>query len=341
MKIDDALAKGLAKQLISWWKDDLSNAISEFKKNINPSMLLNKDGLLKVKELHKFYFKRFTISYLNGGSKKRPYIAFVGIHAIKDRPYEQWKEAGVFGESVIVNFCEGKQIGESNLAPFAIGEHCISRVFQRSGLVNEENISNPYSILPEFQFIPLWAAFWDVFYRELQFVHGEEFLGLNVLIPSDQGLFFAKINMVELNSFVEVRTYVHISQLDESQKEIMKIFLNASKYLENSLISAYPTLPALVDKDVTTTEIAMLYVLMKYRIKDYSDQICLMLVGENNNFNYYKIKKVFDKFLNDASFNSDIEYLLNSVLMQGYEKYSSEFTNPASQMRASFSMGNN
>ena len=60
MKIDDALAKGLAKQLISWWKDDLSNAISEFKKNINPSMLLNKDGLLKVKELHKFYFKRFT-----------------------------------------------------------------------------------------------------------------------------------------------------------------------------------------------------------------------------------------------------------------------------------------
>jgi len=153
MFIDESIAKGLVKHLLAWLPDEIENAKGRFKKKVTKSMLLSRSGLKEVQKYHFDEFGKFSLCYLVGGSKRNPYIGFVAVNPLENKPYEGWVEEAIFGEVVICNLYNGTQHSEATFAKFAIGQHALARVYQRSKLINENNITNPYSIISELKFM--------------------------------------------------------------------------------------------------------------------------------------------------------------------------------------------
>lgn len=329
MLVDESLSKGLVKLLLTWWPDDLEKAFKGLKSKTTPSMFSSRKGLEKMKMLHSEELAKFALSYLQGGTKRKPYIGFVAINAVKERTYESWGEAGFFGEAVMTNFFDERQFTTSIIAPFGIGQHALARVYQRSKLINENNRSDPYAIIPELRMIPLWAGIWHYFYNICREIYADKYLGLNLLIPSPNGLFFAEMNLVEDDPFVEIRTYVHQSQLSDGQALIRNIFIEAIKGMENSLLSITPALPDITPKDVYCNELGCLLLLIKHRLKDHHDEIAQMMVGEQDNFKIYEIKKILELYFLAENINLETAAYLEELLSDGYEKFAYEFIHPS------------
>jgi len=297
-------------------------------------MLTHKTGIEKIKKYHHDEFKKFALCYVVGGSKRKPFIGYVAINQVKNRKYNEWTEAAFLGEAVISNIYDGKHFAKSEFSPFAISQHALARVYQRSKIINEANKSDPYSIIPELAFIPLWAGYWRFLHKDFHKSYDEKYKEINLYIPSPNGLFLGQLKEFESSKIYEVRTYIHVDQLTKSQTIARSILLNASAGLENSLLSLFPANPSFVPEKVFYSELVCLLAILSNRLQKNIDSLAEMMAGDNDDFKLYEIKKFLIDYL-IKSFPVSDEYFsyLENLLLKGYSNFNYEFINPGRELK--------
>jgi hypothetical protein len=235
--MDERLAKGYAKQLINWFDLDYKEANKEFNKALNSSKKLFESTKSFVKFTHKLksIYKNFYVTTLLVRSKKRPFFCYVTFQP-DEIIYKDWTEKGLSCDIGYLSLSANEGL-EMKMGRYLIGEHAISRTFQRSNIINENNKHNPYIIINEFKFVPLWSNFWNC----LKIMLEKETLNFNPIIPASNGVFYCEYRQSTDQSFtLDLRTYVGKEILTDAQNNLREKMLNASTNLENCIFSFLP-----------------------------------------------------------------------------------------------------
>ena len=318
MLIDDAVAKGLTRQFISWWRGDLEAARNKFHKQIKLKFFKNRNGFHKFINLHQSTYKKFSLSYYIGGSSRHPYIGFVGIGLVKELDYKNWIEGALLGCTNIRYIADGGSFG--GIAPFAIGEHALSRIFQRSGLITNENITYPYAILSEMKLVPIWASFWHKLIIMLDQLPQEKKRLICPVIPTENGLLVCELAFYEDSHNVEVRTYLHDSMLGDSQKYVRNLLLEASRNIENSILTMYPHHLKTPNPSSSAYEFNFILKIIFHRLRNDFSSISEVLLKGHDDFKVYELTKNLDNIIDNNNFNiafgDNISQHLNDV---GYQ----------------------
>jgi hypothetical protein len=231
MTITESQAKGLKTRFFNEACREIDLAFHSFKK---VPLKNNIHGWNKYVSRFKKAFRRTYLVLYEGGSRKKPYLASCSFYINPENKYNSWKEQCLSATSF---FMDTNHAFNEHPCMFNIGEHAISRLFQRAEFtVDEDGLPVTFSILPELKLIPLWAAYWTF----LCFRMREDFLEIYPVIPAKSGLFFAEINVDTHN--LEIRTFVSDSQLNERQLLTKKLMVEASDGLENSPLPFSPAL---------------------------------------------------------------------------------------------------
>lgn len=235
MIITESLAKGLKNRFLLEINEEINARINSTKKN-TMGVKISRNGWPKYVEKLKSSFGRCALVCYEGGTKRKPYFAFCGLAIEENKPYNSWNEKCLYVVPMIVN--HDPRFAQPSLSLFNLGEHAITRIFQRGDIVvsNESDV-DIFSILPEFQLLPLWGSFWARVLLELKQSNPE--LDVRPVIPGKSGLFFSEYKG-EVLGLVEIRTFVDNDQLSDLQREVRKIFIDASEGIEASPMAFFP-----------------------------------------------------------------------------------------------------
>lgn len=263
MVITESLANGLKNRFLLEIDEEIQARIKSTFKNTRGAKE-SRNGWPKYVEMLKANFGRCALAHYEGGTKRKPYFAFCGLAIEKNKPFNSWNEKCLYVVPMIVN--HDPRFAQPSLSLFNIGEHAISRVFQRGKLVitNESDI-DIFSILPEFELIPLWGSFWARVLLELCLERKD--LDIRPVIPGRNGLFFSEYKGDKL-ALVEIRTFVDDGHLSQQQKEVKELFLQASQGIEMSPIAFYPA-----NEFHGVDGIGIQLHVMAYRLAPYAKQI--------------------------------------------------------------------
>ncbi len=239
-----------------------------------------------------------TLSFYEGGSKRRPYLAYIGLVIDPDKTYNNWQERCLTG-SICVNDAASSR-SEVYSALFNISEHAIRRSIQRSVIPPENYQKNIFIVLDELKFVALWANFWFqvIFVYTKEFQKKEKLKYFQPIIPAPNGIFLAKISDQEVPK-IEIRTYVHDLQLSQDQIELKDFMVKATKSLVNSPLSFTPLIEVMgVDNNYLIT------LLISYRLRDQYKLLSKLLFdhveddglrsSEKTDFVKYFIKSIED-----------------------------------------------
>lgn len=338
MHIDEKLAWGLTRQLITWLPEDLSKARDECLPENYKFLSLNRAQIKHLQAYIKIAYEKFALVFLEGGSKRNPYTNFVGLNVKKERVFGDHIESGFFGVCASFDFVRDRLYQHQYTLPYVIGEHALQRVFKRSGIVNEGNVKNPYSIIHELTLIPFWASLWHFVMTHDQNFDLSLFKKLNMSIPSPNGLFKAHYASYGEDTFVEIRTYYPDSFLKPPEKRAKEILLSISKGIDRSLMSAC-TVRQINSKQTCANEFFALIFLTFHRIRKYQDEISKMLTKNLDGTDRNKFMKIFSEFYEggiyqDQKCAEEFASYLENLLDGGYEKFSYAFINPNSELKA-------
>lgn len=226
MQIDESLAKGLKNK---FFRDlTASSKLSLAKVRGQSRGKRTRNGFVKSAQATLSNFSGTSVYQYEGGSSSAPYFAFDSLLAISERELNSWQEKCLSSISVILLF-EANEPHFCNGA-YNIGEHLISRLIQRSGLVDDPLKFNPRTVIDELVYVPLWSNFWllmSMFEDDYQF--DDE---LTIPVPAKHGLMLGHLNPI--SRLVELRTYVDDSKLAENQRVIRDMMLSHSKLFLNS-----------------------------------------------------------------------------------------------------------
>lgn len=334
MRIDESLANGLTKQLIEQMDKDFVSAKEIYYKKITVKMHSSRNGFDKVASIHQDTFKQFTLSQHVGGSKRHPYIGEIVLSTKNDRKYKEWDEGSVFGMTTILPLSPQDETKDSNPSLFIIGEHAISRIFQRSHIFDDADKIEPYLIIPELSLIPFWSCFWSQLLQEMSQFSFEHKSKITPVIPSPHGLFFCKVTNYNTAPIIEVRTFVHESSLTDTQKQVRLMLLNTSKNIENSIMCLYPYHLSAPNKDRSHFEYCIVLMLTLIRMKGETYQLCETLLPEKNTFEVYKLDRIINELIEECHISEDERNSQNDELnKQGYRLWLTNYIEKLMQFK--------
>jgi hypothetical protein len=219
MSIDRSLAKGLKTQFIYSWDTEVKLAFDTFSKVAHKIDLSSRNNFSKYIRAHHEAFKRIAMSYVVAGSKRSPFIGMVVLQPDRRR-FSDWIEYAVGGLIDVTSLTEsGKQNQDIGRSTFFIAEHAIARVYQRSYDTKKDEVIDPFIIVREFCYIPLWASFWSLLiFHAQENLSVEEIESICPVIPAPNGIFLCKVTSgsSRKSKFIEIRTYVQNEKLTES-----------------------------------------------------------------------------------------------------------------------------
>ncbi len=238
MIVTESLAKGLTHRFLKEAVDTISKGLKKLEKEGHYKN--SKSGWEKYVLKARSTLQNIAISFYEGGSKGSPYFAFVGLSVDQERKFNSWNEMCLSGEAVIQS--HKPRFIDTSSACFNVGEHAISRIYERSKLrFIDEFTVDIHSILPEFQMLPLWSAFWignlavttDNFSKHFfpHFYHP--------VIPAKSGLFLCELTHVQFPK-VEVRTFVDDKNLSEEQLRLKKVMWDIGLVYKSSPLATFP-----------------------------------------------------------------------------------------------------
>jgi hypothetical protein len=316
MRIDESLARGLARQLIKDWLEKTENVINALKKSFAGRSIRPKMSFSNYTQKHKNLLGPLCFNYLETGTKKHPVNGYIFAIAFTDREYKGWTENGIrgiidleFEDFAVYNFFKTKFKGV-NYATFHIGEHVITRIIQRS--FTQENIKKitPENLVKKFSYVPVWSALWicifghSIFKNEFTSAEIESF---GPIIPTDDGLFFCKINIFDKEKgfqLLEVRTYINCEQFDEEQKELYDFLLTVSSNLTNTSYTLFPFIAEITKEFAVESE--LIYKVMMTRLQKNVDLIASNLArNEKDNFTSYRIVKAIQAEIDSLKFSEE------------------------------------
>jgi hypothetical protein len=331
MIIDESLARGLARQLISNWIERSEALFDQAIKLVKNSDVRSKKGNLKYLSEHKKLFKPLSFTYVESGSEKHPINGYIIATPFKDRSYKEWTEKGVRG---IIDFeFEDHNLGSHfqnqldglRYSTFYIGEHVITRIIQRSYTQESINQISPENLVKKFRFIPLWSAFWSSLFSysnvKNQFPE-HEIESLSLPIPAEEGLFLCKLTTLGDNKvarIIDVRTYINLDKLTTDQKLLHKCLLQMSDHVDNSSICFWPY-NCTINEEFRAESLLLFKILVSRLTKDL-DQICDQLTS-GSDFDSYKVSKVIQSITNSLDFSNELfpifEKLVNEKTPREY-----------------------
>lgn len=187
----------------------------------------------------KTHYSDFQIISYEGGSRRKPYIAFELLSIYPKREFNTWNEKCVYGSSVIFNL--NPFIPYSFYSSYNIGEHAISRVFFRSKLIVKDNLIEVKSLFEEVKFVPLWAAFWGILFFTSD---NKQFIDNSYpVIPSPNGLFLAETD--SKSKRIEIRTFLDLESLSAQQLHVRDSLLEIGRIFQISPLSFWGPLSQL------------------------------------------------------------------------------------------------
>jgi len=223
MYINESLANGLKERLWNECNDIVLRAphlVSQYEKT-HKIKWGSRTVIIKLEKLLQSGFKEFLLASSKSKSRSNPVVLF----AILDKNSEE-KENNWVEKMFLINNLSINAWGElEHYRPVVrIGEHAVSRVFQR-----HPEIYNPdsgdfeiFKILPEFQSLALLGQ--PMYMLFMLLTAGDEHaLSLEqISIPfvSKNGMFLGKLNL-ELGT-CDVRTFITDHQMSPVQNELAK-----------------------------------------------------------------------------------------------------------------------
>jgi hypothetical protein len=226
LTMTESLANGLKNRFFSEMLFD--------KKALGFLKLSNKDIPKNRKDFEKFidksigFYKEFDLLHYEGGSTRKPYLAFELLTIDPKREFNTWNEKCVYGSSVIFNL--NPFVPHNFYSTYNISEHTIARIFLRTPPIIKNNLIEVKEIYHEFKFIPMWAAFWGILFFSL----ASKNININAypVIPGPNGLFMAEINKNDKR--IEIRTFVNDEDLTFEQLNTKKALIEIGKLFEVS-----------------------------------------------------------------------------------------------------------
>ncbi len=310
MIITESLAKGLKNRFFLEISDEINQ-------RLKLASLIGKPGKkstaawLRYQNKFKEIFGRCAVIYYSGGSNKKPYFALIGLSIDEKREFNQWDEKCISGHMVVISY--EPKIAEDMFALFNIGEHAISRVFER-GVVSIKNDTQVdiFSILPEFKYVPIWSGFWTFVFQifKLGYPNQNDLNQIYPVIPAKSGLLLGQIGHERFEP-LEIRTFVDDSHLNFEQQEVKKAMLEISHGIESSPLCFFPIPGSLgLDDDNFQTGMICYELLKRYDL--VSSVIFHRVVDDQLR---YKLKEQFKKCLLDLSrtINEELITLLRKI----------------------------
>lgn len=230
MRFDESQSRGLKNYLISEL-DLQTRAILEVMENhidtgnVTPGSI---NSLIKLSDDLKSRLKKFSIFHYSGFANEKKYFAFSTIESSKKREYNTWEEKCLYSHNTLLS----QKIFEFLAGTYNISEHATSRIFQRNYFPdNFDTQRDIFLVLNELKFLPAYAAYWNRF--SINFTKRLGIKKFDIIVPTPSGVFIAEINNPKV-PMLEIRTYLSLDMLDEKQKKIRAIYIDAINNLINS-----------------------------------------------------------------------------------------------------------
>ncbi|HEY9278380.1 MAG TPA: hypothetical protein VIO87_09265 [Methylotenera sp.] len=320
MVIDETLAKSLAKYALIKWKSDYISTSEKFEKSLLKINLSKRSNFEKVINLHKAHFEDFYFCYVKCGSKRKPYVAAMGLGYHRDREFKQWSETSLLGLAELW-YLPGWECDESTRGSFfRVGEHALSRVFQRSCLIDNVNDINYKLIISEFKYLAIWVGFWSQLANDMSTLSTQQGSKLNPIVPTPNGLLLCEFTLINNCHLMEVRTYVHKNMLDESQAKIRQDMIEASNDIKNSMLSLFPHYSNL---GPAAQKIAyVIFQLLLHRISGITALLSKEILKLANDFEVYDFIRKLDEYIKFELKDVDMNTFNEEFKVMGYESFS-------------------
>jgi len=239
MMITESLAKGLCSRFFNQVDSDKQKSLARLSA-LRGGKTSRACWHKKMKAINTTVGDLSLASY-QGGSKRRPYFAFTGLWVERQWMQSDWHERCLTGSQVFWAYPD--QCNELR-AVFAVGEHAICRMIERSGcqLLAKDQFS-VQSLFDLMRHVPLWSAYWAIVAQSLS-EHGVDIKNVELMIPSPAGLFFGRFNTSGQSTpfaVSEIRTFVGCNQLSDTQEFIRRKQLAAGLPFVYSPLSMFPT----------------------------------------------------------------------------------------------------
>jgi hypothetical protein len=207
--VTESLANGLKSRFFS---EMIKGADLAQKKYLDKQVQLNsRNDFIKLSQNVRTSLKDYAILVYEGGSVRKPYVAFDLLTAIKDREYNSWNEKCLTGSSMVYSL--DMNYFFSAYSPYNIGEHAISRLFLRTKPEFIDGVIDYKYITKELVNIPLWANFWGLIAST--FKDPGAVPKFSPVIPTPSGLLMCEY--FKDSKKLEIRTFVHDELLSEDQ----------------------------------------------------------------------------------------------------------------------------
>ena len=323
MFVDETLAKSLAKNSIVKLDSDLLEVEKIFNLKLSKIDTSKRSNFEKILKLHKEAFANKCFCYVRCGSKRNPYICYIPTFKFTEREYKKWNEDALLGMPIFKYLPNWESVFKYDFPIIRVGQHALTRVLQRSGLVTSLQEINNNLIFSEFKYLSLWSAFWSKFFYESKCIDDFNCSEMSIVVPAPHGILLCEIHKdEEIQSFynLEVRTYINTNQLSDSQYQFRLQILEASRELENTPLSFFPYIMQLHNHEDSLAEI--IFLLLLFRIKKFTDSISFTIF--KNDFDAYKFQQTLESFIFTKLGNlaDHFEVLDKEINCLGYEEYS-------------------
>jgi hypothetical protein len=224
--VTESLANGLKNRFFSEMVKGADIAEKAFIRK--KDRLNDRNGFAKLSGNVRTAFKDHAVLVYEGGSTKKPYVAFDLLTVIKNREYNSWNEKCLTGNSMLFNY-EPRYFNDA-FSSYNIGEHTISRLYLRTKPKIVDGVIDWRYIKPELINIPLWSNFWGfVLFSANSEKFAENFFPV---IPATSGLFLCEFSNVTRR--LEIRTFVDDANLTHEQLTTKKMLLQIGADLNSS-----------------------------------------------------------------------------------------------------------
>lgn len=226
--VTESLANGLKSRFFS---EMIKGADLAEKKYLDKQVQLkSRNDFIKLSQNVRTSLKDYAILVYEGGSIRKPYVAFDLLTAIKDREYNSWNEKCLTGNSMVYSL--EMNYFFSTYSPYNIGEHAISRLYLRTKPEFNDGVIDYKYITKELINIPLWANFWGLLAST--FKDPETVSKFSPVIPTPSGLLLCEY--FKDSKKLEIRTFVQDELLTEDQLMTKELLLEVGTQFYESPI---------------------------------------------------------------------------------------------------------
>ncbi|NBR25166.1 MAG: hypothetical protein EBU08_15605 [Micrococcales bacterium] len=282
----------------------------------------NREGFHKSYiDLKKLFENVLLVSY-DGGSKKKPYVAFQVLNVVEGKEYNTWNERCLTGFTFLVNF--EPYFVDDNDAVFNISEHAIARLYLRTEPKVINNLIDWSYIVEEMRMLPFWSNYWAMTLYGGMSPFGNKNFDLRGFVfpamPGSSGLFFSEFT--NMSKYIEVRTFVDDNHLTFEQSKAKALQIEVAKDVLASPICFFLSVGSLAIDNLTLLHQVITNRILEHRSYSYLRNVFFHKVEDDNARNLHKLE--FDKLMKSYVTSPDVQKIDDGLTVLGVKQFQLE-----------------